>query len=263
MINAHPGVSHNYLRNHEFNLWFTIATPPDSELGLDGHARRSCSELTGAESIRQLPTLTPVQDQHEPGDGEAAPRRSPRDGRGGRRRASSRRSPTTTRDIAVIRAAPGPDGGRRAALRRGRRRGRDDAPRSCSRTCDGMIDRKHPAPGRGDPLPPPRRLLGQRHGRLAGARGATIAEVGGRMAAVRGHLALLPAPDLRRLALLASSRWPTAAPRRSATRSSTRSPTSTTCTATIAPTLYSSTEFKKIRLRYFTDDYADWEREHA
>ena len=28
-------------------------------------------------------------------------------------------------------------------------------------------------------------------------------------------------------------------------------------------TLYSSTEFKKIRLHYFTDDYADWEREHA
>ena len=27
-------------------------------------------------------------------------------------------------------------------------------------------------------------------------------------------------------------------------------------------TLYSSTEFKKIRLHYFTDDYAEWEREH-
>ena len=27
--------------------------------------------------------------------------------------------------------------------------------------------------------------------------------------------------------------------------------------------LYSSTEFKKVRLRYFTDDYARWEREHA
>jgi DNA-binding Lrp family transcriptional regulator len=28
-------------------------------------------------------------------------------------------------------------------------------------------------------------------------------------------------------------------------------------------TLYSSTEFKKVRLLYFTDDYADWERGHA
>ena len=28
-------------------------------------------------------------------------------------------------------------------------------------------------------------------------------------------------------------------------------------------TLYSSTEFKKIRLLYFTDDFKRWEREHA
>jgi DNA-binding Lrp family transcriptional regulator len=28
-------------------------------------------------------------------------------------------------------------------------------------------------------------------------------------------------------------------------------------------TLYSSTEFKKIRLLYFTDDYRAWERKHA
>jgi hypothetical protein len=28
-------------------------------------------------------------------------------------------------------------------------------------------------------------------------------------------------------------------------------------------TLYSSTEFKKIRLLYFTDDFRAWEHEHA
>ena len=28
-------------------------------------------------------------------------------------------------------------------------------------------------------------------------------------------------------------------------------------------TLYSSTEFKKIRLLYFTDDFKNWERTHA
>jgi hypothetical protein len=28
-------------------------------------------------------------------------------------------------------------------------------------------------------------------------------------------------------------------------------------------TLYSSTEYKKIRLHYFTDDYARWESEHG
>src|SRR6185312_8835632 len=36
IINSHPGVSHNYLRNHEFNMWFTIAVEEDSALGLQG-----------------------------------------------------------------------------------------------------------------------------------------------------------------------------------------------------------------------------------
>ncbi len=33
-VNSHPGVSHNYERDNEYNLWFTIAVPPDSKLGL-------------------------------------------------------------------------------------------------------------------------------------------------------------------------------------------------------------------------------------
>ncbi len=36
VVNAYPGVSHNYERNHGFNLWFTVAVPPDSKLGLEG-----------------------------------------------------------------------------------------------------------------------------------------------------------------------------------------------------------------------------------
>ena len=56
VINEHPGVSHNYLRNHEFNLWFTIATEPDSRLGLQGTLEVLAAEA-GAESVRQLPTL--------------------------------------------------------------------------------------------------------------------------------------------------------------------------------------------------------------
>jgi DNA-binding Lrp family transcriptional regulator len=56
VVNSHPGVSHNYLRNHDFNMWFTIATEPDSKLGLDG-TLDVLQELTGAESIRQLPTI--------------------------------------------------------------------------------------------------------------------------------------------------------------------------------------------------------------
>src|SRR4051812_47911298 len=56
IINTHPGVTHNYLRNHDFNMWFTVATEPGSKLGLRG-TLEVLQELTGAESIRELPTL--------------------------------------------------------------------------------------------------------------------------------------------------------------------------------------------------------------
>lgn len=32
VINQHPGVSHNYKRNDPFNIWFTIAVPPSDSL---------------------------------------------------------------------------------------------------------------------------------------------------------------------------------------------------------------------------------------
>ena len=35
IINSHPGISHNYERNHTFNIWFTLAVPPDSLIGLE------------------------------------------------------------------------------------------------------------------------------------------------------------------------------------------------------------------------------------
>jgi DNA-binding Lrp family transcriptional regulator len=35
IINKHPGVSHNYERNDKFNIWFTIAIPPNSRIGLE------------------------------------------------------------------------------------------------------------------------------------------------------------------------------------------------------------------------------------
>lgn len=34
-VNTYPGVSHNYERTHEFNLWFTIAVPPDIDVNLE------------------------------------------------------------------------------------------------------------------------------------------------------------------------------------------------------------------------------------
>lgn len=54
IVNAHPGVSHNYERAHEFNVWFTIATPPG--MSLEGHIDR-LHELCGATATRILPTL--------------------------------------------------------------------------------------------------------------------------------------------------------------------------------------------------------------
>lgn len=53
-VNTHPGVTHNYKRNHEYNLWFTIAVPPDSDLAATVERLR---ELAGAEQARVLPTL--------------------------------------------------------------------------------------------------------------------------------------------------------------------------------------------------------------
>jgi len=35
VVSTHPGVSHNYERPHAFNLWFTLAVPTTSSLGLD------------------------------------------------------------------------------------------------------------------------------------------------------------------------------------------------------------------------------------
>jgi DNA-binding Lrp family transcriptional regulator len=56
IISQHPGVSHNYLRSHSFNLWYTIAVSPLSQLGLEKTVAL-LHQLSGAESTRLLPTL--------------------------------------------------------------------------------------------------------------------------------------------------------------------------------------------------------------
>ncbi len=56
IISGHPGVSHNYQREHELNLWFTLAVEPGSSLGLQGTVDR-LRELTGAARMLLLPTL--------------------------------------------------------------------------------------------------------------------------------------------------------------------------------------------------------------
>jgi DNA-binding Lrp family transcriptional regulator len=54
VISRHPGVSHNYKRNHDYNLWYTLAVPPgeDFDEHLDALHRES-----GALVTRKLPTL--------------------------------------------------------------------------------------------------------------------------------------------------------------------------------------------------------------
>lgn len=55
-IASHPGVSHCYQRGHVLNLWFTMATSPDSTLGLQA----TINLLAGLCNARQcllLPTL--------------------------------------------------------------------------------------------------------------------------------------------------------------------------------------------------------------
>jgi len=56
IISRHPGVSHNYRREHAYNLWFTLAVPPDSKLGLAGTVDR-LSRMVNAQQMRLMPAL--------------------------------------------------------------------------------------------------------------------------------------------------------------------------------------------------------------
>ncbi len=55
-INAHPGVTQNYRRNNDFNLWFTIAVSPSSRLGLEKTVQ-TLGEEAECDVVRALPTL--------------------------------------------------------------------------------------------------------------------------------------------------------------------------------------------------------------
>ncbi len=257
IINSHPGVSHNYLRTHEFNLWFTIATPPESELGLQG-TLEVLQRLTAAESIRQLPTLTlfkiNMNLEMEKGTEalaatvDASPPRE------------LERQPYDDTDIAVIRALQGP--------MKVTERPYDEAAEAVGMTPEaflghlsGMVDRQIL-----------RRVAAILYHRRAGfsANGMgvwrvpdeKIQEVGGQMAAVRGVSHCYQRPTYRD--------WPYSVFTMAHGRSKEE------CDAILdgiaaehdlhgedRAVLYSSTEFKKIRLHYFTDDYAAWEEAHA
>jgi DNA-binding Lrp family transcriptional regulator len=255
VINEHPGVSHNYLRNHEFNIWFTIATEPDSKLGLDGTLDVLAREA-GAESVRQLPTLKLFKirmDLEMEGGTDALAKAvevAPP--------AETERQPYDEFDMAVIRATQGDmpvvsEPYAPAAEKLGIEQSRLLA--HLQQMQERKLLRRVAAI-----------LFHRRAGFSANGMGVwkvpdeRIMEIGPRMAAFRGISHCYERPTYQD--------WPysifTMAHGRSkeecdAILDSISADTGITERAT----LYSSTEFKKIRLLYFTDDYRAWEREHA
>ncbi|HUA05860.1 MAG TPA: Lrp/AsnC family transcriptional regulator [Solirubrobacteraceae bacterium] len=255
IINAHPGVSHNYLRNHEFNIWFTIATEPDSKLGLDGTLEALAKEA-GAESVRQLPTLKLFKirmDLEMEGGTDALAKAvevAPP--------AETERQPYDEFDIEVIRATQGdmpviPEPYAPAATELGITQTR--LLTHLEQMRERRILRRVAAI-----------LFHRRAGFSANGMGVwkvpddRIMELGPKMAAFRGISHCYERPTYQD--------WPysifTMAHGRSkeecdAILDSIASETGIDERAT----LYSSTEFKKIRLLYFTDEHRAWEREHA
>jgi DNA-binding Lrp family transcriptional regulator len=255
VINEHPGVSHNYLRNHDFNLWFTIATEPDSQLGLEGTLEVLARDA-GAESVRQLPTLKLFKirmDLEMEGDtkalSSAVEAKEP---------IELDPQPYDELDIAVIRALQGdmpvisePYAPAAAAL------GMPEA---------AFLDHLSGMQERGILRRVAAILYHRRAGFSANGMGVwqvpdeQIADIGRRMAAVRGISHCYQRPTY--------ADWPYSVFTMAHGRSKQE------CDAVLdaiaeqtgiseRATLYSSTEFKKIRLLYFTDTFKDWERKHG
>jgi DNA-binding Lrp family transcriptional regulator len=53
-VNRYPGVTHNYLRNHEYNIWFTFIA---ANMAIIDNAIKEISALTGVTEIRNLPAV--------------------------------------------------------------------------------------------------------------------------------------------------------------------------------------------------------------
>jgi len=54
VVNSFPGVTHNYLRNHEYNIWFTFIAPSLEQIE---KSLRYISEKTGIKDILNLPAV--------------------------------------------------------------------------------------------------------------------------------------------------------------------------------------------------------------
>lgn len=51
-VNAYPGVTHNYMRDHDFNIWFTFIAPSRSQIA---DSLEEISLQTGVSPILNLP----------------------------------------------------------------------------------------------------------------------------------------------------------------------------------------------------------------
>jgi DNA-binding Lrp family transcriptional regulator len=256
-VNAHPGVSHNYLRTHDFNLWFTIAVPPDSELGMEG-TLAALGEETGAESMRELPTLTlfkiNMNLEMEKGTEalaaavEAAPPRE------------LERQPYDEGDVATIRALQGP----MAAVERPY----DEAAAELGIPTEALLDRLREMVDRKLLRRVAAILYHRRAGFSANGMGVwkvpegEVLEAGRRMASFRGISHCYQRPTYED--------WPYSIFTMAHGRSKEECDAILDSIAEecgIGPddraTLYSSTEYKKIRLHYFTEDFRRWEEEHS
>ncbi|MET0615397.1 MAG: AsnC family transcriptional regulator [Thermoleophilaceae bacterium] len=255
VINSHPGVSHNYLRDHDFNIWFTIATEPGSTLGLDG-TLEVLQRLTGAESVRQLPTLRlfkiRMDLEMEKGTDALAAVAEPVDHR------EPEAIELSDLDVAVIRATQGP---------------MDVVSQPFAAAAANLGISQQELFGHLESMRERRALrrvaailFHRRAGFSANGMGVwrvpdeRILELGPRMASFRGISHCYQRPTY--------ADWPYSVFTMAHGRSKDE------CDAILDSiaedtgieerrTLYSSTEFKKCRLRYFTDEHTRWEAEHA
>jgi len=54
VVNEYPGVTHNYLRDHDYNIWFTFIAP---DMAAIDHALQTISQQTGVMDILDLPAV--------------------------------------------------------------------------------------------------------------------------------------------------------------------------------------------------------------
>jgi len=54
IINSYPGITHNYLRNHRYNMWFTLLAPSEQ------HINKILTEIKQKTSLTELLNLPAV-----------------------------------------------------------------------------------------------------------------------------------------------------------------------------------------------------------